>query len=231
MRKIAQQAALCLFCFNWCIARSIRLMASSPSLLISQCTSSTELSPSIQMDMDLRMTWKGREKKKETQAPPFIRPLLPLFTVFHQTILHLYMTVVLIGVSALCFSFPPSLLLSATVLTWSFTYSLLSLHLRYYWRPQQTEWERKKEREGGKEKLLVTRQHTGLNPLNRAIGGNVQCTDGERVQGDWTRVCSPFYPRSAKACSYYLFWESYICKLILTCLLTHSFCHNCYHTY
>lgn len=30
----------------------------------------------------------------------------------------------------------------------------------------------------------MTREHTGLSPLKGAVGGNVQCTDGECVQGD-----------------------------------------------
>lgn len=34
---------------------------------------------------------------------------------------------------------------------------------------------------GGREKILVTREHTGLY---KAMGGNVQCTDGESVQGE-----------------------------------------------
>lgn len=110
----------------------------------------------------------------------------------------------------------PSLLLAFFHSFWAFslTHSLPSLHLMYYWRTQQAEGKRKKRKgKEGERKFMWHGQHTGLSPLKGALGGNEQCSDGECVQG----VCSPFFPRYAKAYSYYLFWESYICKSILTC--------------
>lgn len=180
--------------------------------------------------MDLRMTWEGREKK-ETQAPPFICPLLPLITVFHQTILHLNMTVVFLGVSALfCPSFPPFLLLSSTGLASSLTHSLPSLYLMYYWRTQQAEWRRKKEREGGGERIHVTRGTQGARPSEQSYGG--KCTMYRKVnvcretEPEFAILSTPGTPKLV----HNTFFESpTFVNWYWHTWLTHSFCHNCYH--
>lgn len=97
----------------------------------------------------------------------------------------------------------------------SHSLSLLSLHLMYYWRRQQAEWKREKEREGGCRKILWHGEHEGLGPLNRAMGEmyNVQrmCT-GRLNKSLWSVL-----PQMHDSLFILPFWESYICKLILTC--------------
>lgn len=149
--------------------------------------------------MDLRIIWEGRGKKRNPSAAPQFCQSSPssLHTVFHQTILHLNITLVFIDVSALFVLFPSlSLLLSSTVLTWTLAHSPLPLHLMYYWRTQQAE-----SKEEGRKKRKEGRGRT--RGAKHAGGG---CTE------------ESFYTEYTKAYSYDVFWEFNICKLILTCI-------------
>lgn len=144
-------------CLEW--ARSIRLMTCTPSLLYLQCTSSTELSPSSQMDMDLRMRWAGRErKKKDTQAPllPFYPSSPSLHTVFHWTILR--GSGVYRRLCSLCPSVPPFRSLYSTVLV---SHSLCPASAPHVLLKDAADGA---EEEGG-EKILVTREHTRMKPF------------------------------------------------------------------
>lgn len=138
-----------------------------------QCTSSTELSRPVQMNMDLRMTQEGGE----TQQAPLLSILSCLSShgppSNHPALIHDSSSSRCF--CALCPPVPPFSLLSSTVWASGLIHSLLPLHLMYYWRTQQAEWtrERRKERE------------------NQQME---QCTGGECVRGDWIKLCSPFHP-------------------------------------
>lgn len=173
-------------------------MTSFPSLLHPQCTSSTELSPSKQMAMDFRMIWEGREEEKKQNKPKHPLSALPsLHTVFHHTILHLNMTVVFLGVSAL---------LPSHLVAFFHRFGMKSPTLspvsapHVLWKEAASgvkEEVRNKEREGRREreKIVVTWGTQGARPYEQSH--RRKCTENVyREMGG-----SPSYPRCTKACS------------------------------
>lgn len=147
-------------CLEW--ARSIRLMTCTPSLLYLQCTSSTELSPSSQMDMDLRMRWAGRERKKKRY--PSATPSLLSVLSFSSHSLPLNHRTLLRGsgvyrrLCSLCPSVPPFRSLYSTVLV---SHSLCPASAPHVLLKDAADGA---EEEGG-EKILVTREHTRMKPF------------------------------------------------------------------
>lgn len=134
---------------------------------------------------------KRRRRRKKTGTPPFSCPLLPLHTVFHQTIVHCYMKVVFPGVSArfvslslpLCCFLPPF---------------RREVSLAVYCRPSEGGRERRREREKQSGDTGNVRGSALWTELEGLVY-NVQRMCTGRL------TCSPFYPWCTKACSYYLF--------------------------
>lgn len=165
---------------------------------------------------------RGENKKKENPSatPPLLSVLSSLSSHSlpsnHLALIH--DSSVYRCLCSLCPLSLPSCCFLPLLLAWSLTHSLLTLHLMYYWRTQQAEWKRKKERKGGREreKSLWHRNTRGEAQRVDIYGG--KRTDGECVQGDWTRVCSLSTPDTPKLVHIIFFGETYICKLILTCL-------------
>lgn len=127
---------------------------------------------------------RGKGTKKQEPFLPFY-PSSPLHTVFHQTILHLYMTVLLIGVSALFWflSLPSCCFLPLFWSQVSLTLSCLCTSCIIEGHSRQ-EWKRKKER-GRRERGNPCETETHVaKPSEWSYGRNVQCTGGECVQAD-----------------------------------------------
>ena len=174
----AQLNALSLFCFKWFIARSIRLMTP----LSFTCSVLLLLSSAHQHRWIWTWEWYEREEKTKKRNPSATPPLLSVLSFLSSHSLpsnHLALkhdSSVYRCLRSLCPPLPPLLLLSSTVL--SLTLSCLCTSCIIEERSRRRERGRR-EGEGGREKILVMREHTRLSPL---MGGNVQCTDGECVQ-------------------------------------------------
>lgn len=146
------------------------------------------------MDTDLRMIREGREKK-ETQAPlllfyssPSPPPSLHGLPSNHLALIH--DSSVYRCLCSLLSLFPSLLVAFFHCSEVSLTLSGLCTSCIIEGSSRRSLSGRKKGMVGGREKILVTQEHTGLGPLNGAE--SVHCTDSECVPGGLNKSLQSF---------------------------------------